>query len=145
MKTEMLQRYSAVVSFSEEDGGYLARIPAFRYCTGFGDTPEDAIKQAYDGLAGIVEVMKQDGVELPEPESIICELRMLKPILKITQLASLAGMKPSTLSSKIERGGPFSAEESARLKSVLSYSVGGSEALKAVPKAKKNPRESRRC
>lgn len=143
MKTEMLQRYSAVVSFSEEDGGYLARIPAFRYCTGFGDTPEDAIKEAYDGLAGIVEVMNQDGVELPEPESIVCELRTLKPILKITQLANLAGMKPSTLSSKIDRGGPFDAEESARLKSVLSYSVGRSRELRSPSSSQKKKKRSK--
>lgn len=92
-------------------GGFSPRFLLFRCKMGI---------ETCDGLSGIVELMERSGAKLPDPDSTVQQLRLLKPLLKITQLANLAGMKPSTLSSKIDRGGPFTEEEAERLKSVLS-------------------------
>lgn len=121
MKTkEICQIYPATVSYSEEDECFIARIPAFKYCAGHGETPEEALHEAYDGLGGIIEVMRKDGAPLPDPDETAVRLRHIKGIVKISKLARLAGMPPSTLSSKIDRGGPFTAEERERIQSALS-------------------------
>ena len=49
------RNYPLVVFYSEEDEGWLADFPDFKYCTGFGETPQEAItemslKPLRDGL-----------------------------------------------------------------------------------------------
>lgn len=119
---DLCQRYPATIAYSEEDACFIARIPAFRYCAGHGETPEEALGQAYEGLAGIIEVMRKDDVPLPNPDDTAIRLRQMKAVVKISKLARLAGMRSSTLASKIDRGGPFTAEERERIHSVLSIS-----------------------
>ena len=123
MKTkDICQRYPASVAYSEEDRCFIARIPAFKYCAGHGEIPEEALREAYDGLAGIIAVLENDGTPLPDPDETVVRLRQMKAIVKISELARLAGMPSSTLSSKIDRGGPFTTEERDRLHSALSIS-----------------------
>ena len=37
--------YVIKIFFSEEDEGYIADIPEMKYCSAFGDTPEEALKE----------------------------------------------------------------------------------------------------
>lgn len=46
-------------------------------------------------------------------------LKQLKPLIKITTLAKRAGLNPSTLATKMERGGPFSEDERGRIERAL--------------------------
>lgn len=120
MATPHKYHYSATVRYSEEDDGYIARIPAFEYCTGFGESPESAIHEAYEGLGGILEVMEREALPVPDPDTTAARLRRLKGIIKLNHLAREAGMRPSTLASKVERGGPFTQSERSRIESVLA-------------------------
>jgi predicted RNase H-like HicB family nuclease len=38
-------KYAIVVTFSDEDEGYIATVPELPGCSAFGDTEEDAIKE----------------------------------------------------------------------------------------------------
>ncbi|MBI2297348.1 MAG: type II toxin-antitoxin system HicB family antitoxin [Armatimonadetes bacterium] len=50
------------------DGGYLGKVPAFPGVIAGGDTPEEALMCAYDGIAAMLEVMLRYGDPVPEPE-----------------------------------------------------------------------------
>jgi len=115
IKCDSIHHYPANVAYSENDECFIARIPAFKHCSGHGETPEEALHEAYEGLRGIVAVMKADGTPLPDFDGTAIRLRQIRHIVKISSLAKLAGMRPS----KIERGGPFTPEERERLHSVL--------------------------
>ena len=46
--------YPVVIEYSDEDQGYVARVPALKYCTAFGETYEEAaheIEAAIEGLS----------------------------------------------------------------------------------------------
>jgi predicted RNase H-like HicB family nuclease len=120
MATPNKYDYSATVRYSPQDEGYVARIPAFDHCTGFGETPEAAVHEAYEGLGGILEVMEHESLPIPDADTTASRLRRLKPIIKMNHLAREAGMRPSTLASKVERGGPFTESERSRIESVLA-------------------------
>ena len=37
--------YNINVFYSKADGGYIADIPDLKYCSAFGETPEDAVRE----------------------------------------------------------------------------------------------------
>ncbi len=41
-----MKDYHINIFYSGEDGGYIADIPDLVHCSAFGDTPEEALKQA---------------------------------------------------------------------------------------------------
>ena len=40
-----MKNYHINIFFSEEDEGYIADIPDLKYCSAFGETPEDALRE----------------------------------------------------------------------------------------------------
>lgn len=61
-------KYSINMAWSDEDEGYIATIPEFPGLSAFGDTPEQAAKEARIAAKGFIEVFREDGCKLPEPE-----------------------------------------------------------------------------
>lgn len=61
--------YPIEVYWSEEDESWVATIPDLRYCTAFGDTPEEAVAEVLVAKAAWLESAREDGVPLPEPSS----------------------------------------------------------------------------
>ncbi len=59
-------RYSANLIWSEEDGAYMATVPEFPNLSAFGKTPREAVREAETAVRGFIEVMKEDGCEIPE-------------------------------------------------------------------------------
>jgi len=37
--------YHINVFYSDRDGGYIADIPDLKYCSAFGETPEEAVRE----------------------------------------------------------------------------------------------------
>lgn len=68
MKTEAL-KYRVFIEWSEDDGVYVARVPAFPGCTADGTTIEKAAKEIYIVLSSVIEDMKEDGDPLPESDT----------------------------------------------------------------------------
>jgi predicted RNase H-like HicB family nuclease len=59
--------YHINIFYSDEDECYVADIPDFEMCSGFGDTPQEALEQALTAKAAIVETMREKGLPVPEP------------------------------------------------------------------------------
>ena len=64
----MKNKYSFQVAWNDEDKTYFASCPEFPGLLAHGDTPEEAIKEAGVALEGVIEVYKESGMQLPEPE-----------------------------------------------------------------------------
>lgn len=59
--------YHINIFFSEEDHGYIADIPDLPYCSAFGKTPEEALKEVNRAKRLWLEVKKRKGESIPEP------------------------------------------------------------------------------
>lgn len=62
-----MRDYHIIIFYSEEDEAYIADIPDFEMCSAAGDTPEEALREVLIAKAGIIEVMKEKGLPIPEP------------------------------------------------------------------------------
>lgn len=59
--------YYIDVFYSEEDGCYIANIPDLKYCSAFGDSPEEALAEAKIAQELCLEVLAERGFPIPEP------------------------------------------------------------------------------
>jgi predicted RNase H-like HicB family nuclease len=59
--------YHINVFYSEEDECYIADIPDLKFCSAFGDTPEEAVREVQTAKAGWLEVARERGKPIPEP------------------------------------------------------------------------------
>ncbi len=56
-----MKDYPIHVFYSEEDGCYVANIPDLRFCSAFGDTPEEAVREVEIAKVAWLETAKQQG------------------------------------------------------------------------------------
>lgn len=112
--------YQIVVAWSDEDEGYVARVPALRYCLAFGETPEKAVKEVKAAAAEVIKVMKVEGKPLPAVDITLDRVKALQPLLNMSAVAKAAKMSVQTLSTKITRGTAFTQAEASRIGKVLT-------------------------
>ena len=62
-----MRDYHINVFYSEEDEGYIADIPDLRYCSAFGDTPEEALHEVLVAKEAWLEAARETGRPIPEP------------------------------------------------------------------------------
>ena len=60
--------YTVVLTFDEEDGVYSASVPALPGCHTWGETEEEAYKNAEDAIATHIEALRK--LDLPVPKEI---------------------------------------------------------------------------
>ena len=60
--------YHINVFFSDEDGGYIADIPDLKSCSGFGSTPEEALKEVQIAKAAWLDTCRTTNNPIP-PQS----------------------------------------------------------------------------
>lgn len=58
--------YPIVIFYSEEDECYIADLPDLRYCSAFGDTPEQALQEILIAKKLWLQVAVENGCPLPE-------------------------------------------------------------------------------
>jgi antitoxin HicB len=68
--------YSLTVEYHPDDGGYLAQFPALRGCHTWGDTYEEAVKNAEEALIGYLEALQKNGEEIPEEDHPSAEVSL---------------------------------------------------------------------
>lgn len=73
--------FRVVITRTEEDDGYMADIPSLNSCMAFGDTVEEAMANLQEALEAYIEVMIEDGVEIPNDANLI-ETTIHYPISK---------------------------------------------------------------
>ncbi|HWS82714.1 MAG TPA: type II toxin-antitoxin system HicB family antitoxin [Ktedonobacteraceae bacterium] len=62
-----MRDYHINIFYSEEDEGYIADIPDLKYCSAFGGTPEEALKEVLIAKATWLETAHSEGKPVPLP------------------------------------------------------------------------------
>jgi len=63
-------KYSINLLWSEEDDCYVATVSEFPGLSAFGESPEEAIKEAKIAVDGFLRVFKEDGCLIPKPNTL---------------------------------------------------------------------------
>jgi predicted RNase H-like HicB family nuclease len=63
-----MKDYHSDIFYSNEDEGYIADIPDLKYCSAFGDTAEDALREVLVAKQAWLEVATAEGKIIPEPK-----------------------------------------------------------------------------
>lgn len=63
-----MKDYHINIFYSEEDGGYIADIPDLQYCSAFGETAEDALREVQIAKKAWLEAAKAANKLIPEPK-----------------------------------------------------------------------------
>ncbi|MGG6263347.1 type II toxin-antitoxin system HicB family antitoxin [Leptolyngbya sp. AN03gr2] len=63
-----MKDYDINLFYSEEDEGYIADIPDLKFCSAFGETPEEAVREVLIAKAAWIEAAKASGKPIPEPQ-----------------------------------------------------------------------------
>jgi predicted RNase H-like HicB family nuclease len=58
-------RYPAQVSWSNEDGGFIAIAPDLPGCSAFGETQQEALAELQDAIAAWIEAAQSAGNPIP--------------------------------------------------------------------------------
>ena len=64
----MKRDYHINIFYSEEDGGYIADIPDLEFCSAFGETPFEALKEVETAKTVWLETAKAEGKPIPVPK-----------------------------------------------------------------------------
>jgi len=67
----MKNRTYRVIISKDPEGGYLADIPTLKYCMSSGDTIEEAMENIREALEGVLEVMEEEGLPIPDDTNSI--------------------------------------------------------------------------
>lgn len=59
--------YHINIFFSQEDGCYVADLPDFEYCSAFGATPQEALRELLIAKDNWLEAAKESGIPVPIP------------------------------------------------------------------------------
>jgi len=59
--------YHINIFWSEDDGSYVADIPDLRFCSAFGETPEDALREVLAAKEAWLASARERGDPIPEP------------------------------------------------------------------------------
>ena len=62
-----MKDYHINIFYSEEDEGYIADIPDLKYCSAFGLTVEEAVREVLIAKATWLEAAASEGKSIPEP------------------------------------------------------------------------------
>jgi predicted RNase H-like HicB family nuclease len=60
-----MKDYHINVFYSEEDEGYIADIPDLKYCSAFGKTPEEAVREVLIAKAAWLETANAEEKPIP--------------------------------------------------------------------------------
>ena len=62
-------KYRIEIFWSDEDGGYIANVPDLRYCSAFGESYGEALREVLEAMELHLETLKELDRTIPEPGS----------------------------------------------------------------------------
>ena len=62
-------KYPVEIFYSAEEEGYIANVPDLRYCSAFGETPEEALREVQVAIKLHLDVLGETGRSIPKPNS----------------------------------------------------------------------------
>lgn len=71
-------KYAIEIFYSDEDRGYIAVVPELPGCSAFGETEEEALKEAKVAAVLWLDTAKKEGKQIPEPH----EKELLKSFIE---------------------------------------------------------------
>ena len=119
-KTKLSPAYSILIAYSAEDEGFVARVPALKYCTAFGETYEEAAHEIDVAMRLWLESARANKVPVPASGPTIAELTGVAPLFNVKELARRAGIPEQTLYAKVRRGSALRPEESSAIANTLT-------------------------
>lgn len=60
-----MKDYHINIFYSDEDEGYIADIPDLKFCSAFGDTPEEALREVLIAKTAWLEATLEEGKPIP--------------------------------------------------------------------------------
>ena len=66
--SKKILKYTAIFEPAKE-GGYVVSVPALPGCVTQGETFEEAVAMVKDAMGGYLEVLKEEGQEIPQEQS----------------------------------------------------------------------------
>ncbi|MGK7882439.1 MAG: type II toxin-antitoxin system HicB family antitoxin [Crocosphaera sp.] len=63
-----MKDYHINIFYSEEDGGYIADIPDLKYCSAFGSSEEEALREVLKAKTVWLETAKAEAKPIPQPK-----------------------------------------------------------------------------
>lgn len=65
---EKMNKYEIIIYWSKEDDAFIAHIPELKGCMAHEDTPGEALKEVNIMVEEWMELAKENGWQIPEPE-----------------------------------------------------------------------------
>ena len=62
-----LLKYPVEIFYSGEDEGYIANVPDLPYCSAFGETPEEALREVQLAMKLHLDVLEETERPIPKP------------------------------------------------------------------------------
>jgi predicted RNase H-like HicB family nuclease len=81
----MKKDYHINIFYSEEDECYVADIPDLNYCSAFGETPEEALKEILIAKEGWLAVAREEGLPIPEPRYRPAIYQLYAPLARMAE------------------------------------------------------------
>jgi predicted RNase H-like HicB family nuclease len=66
-RNERMPRYEVDNFWSEGDGGFIANVPELPYCSAFGETYEEALREVRIAMDLYLSALREEGKEAPRP------------------------------------------------------------------------------
>jgi predicted RNase H-like HicB family nuclease len=63
-----MKDYHINIFFSEDDDGYIADIPDLKYCSAFGKSPDEALKEVLRAKRAWLATARSSGKKVPSPK-----------------------------------------------------------------------------
>lgn len=67
----MSNRTYRVVISKDTEGGYIADIPTLKHCISHGETIEEAMQNIKEALEGVLLVMEEEGLPIPDDSNVL--------------------------------------------------------------------------
>jgi predicted RNase H-like HicB family nuclease len=61
-----MNHYHFNVFWSDEDGCWVADVPDLRFCSAFGETPQDALAEVQVAMEAWLATARERGMSIPE-------------------------------------------------------------------------------
>jgi predicted RNase H-like HicB family nuclease len=62
-----MRDYHINIFYSEDDQGYIADIPDLKFCSAFGESPEEALAEALKAQKAWLFAARENGTDIPMP------------------------------------------------------------------------------
>ncbi len=63
-----MPKYHVNVFFSADDGCWVADVPDLKYCSAFGDTAEDCVREVQQAMAEWLNAARERKKPIPKPK-----------------------------------------------------------------------------